>query len=74
MAPVVEPGCIAELVEFSIFSVEGGHAAAMRLLDRGCTAIVCGSDLMALGAIRAARTRGLDVPGEVSVVGYDDSP
>jgi DNA-binding LacI/PurR family transcriptional regulator len=29
---------------------------------------------MALGAIRAARSRGLDVPGDVSVVGFDDSP
>lgn len=63
-----------ELVELSLFGVEGGHAAAARLLDRGVTAIVCGSDLMALGAIRAARSRGLSVPGDVSVVGYDDSP
>ncbi len=35
---------------------------------------LCASDLMALGAIRAARSRGLQVPGDVSVVGYDDSP
>jgi alanine racemase len=60
--------------EYSLFSVEGGHAAAARLLDAGATAIICGSDLMALGAIRAVRARGLDVPGDVSVVGYDDSP
>ncbi len=38
------------------------------------TGIVCGSDLMALGAIRAARARGLSVPGDISVIGYDDSP
>jgi len=63
-----------ELVSLSLFGVEGGHAAAARLLDRGATAIVCGSDLMALGAIRAARQRGLSVPGDLSVVGYDDSP
>lgn len=63
-----------ELVEFALFSVEGGDVAASRLLDRGCTAIVCGSDMMALGAIRAARSRGLDVPRDLSVVGYDDSP
>jgi DNA-binding LacI/PurR family transcriptional regulator len=61
-------------VECSVFSVEGGHAAASRLLDGGATAIVCGSDLMALGAVRAVRERGLSVPGDVSVVGYDDSP
>lgn len=56
------------------FGVEDGAAAAGRLLDRGVTGFVCGSDLMALGAIRAARARGRSVPGQVSVVGYDDSP
>ncbi|HZN16764.1 MAG TPA: LacI family DNA-binding transcriptional regulator [Micromonosporaceae bacterium] len=63
-----------ELVALSLFGVEGGEVAAGRLLDRGVTGIVCGSDLMALGAIRAARSRGRSVPAEVSVVGYDDSP
>jgi alanine racemase len=65
---------IDEFVSLSLFGVEGGHAAASRLLDRGATGIVCGSDLMALGAIRAARQRGMSVPGDLSVVGYDDSP
>jgi LacI family repressor for deo operon, udp, cdd, tsx, nupC, and nupG len=64
----------SELVEHSLYTLEGGHAATSALLDRGCTAIVCASDLMALGAIRAARERGLHVPKDVSVVGYDDSP
>lgn len=62
-----------DLVELSLFGVEGGDAATGRLLDRGVTAMVCGSDMMALGAIRAARRRGLKVPQEFSVVGYDDS-
>lgn len=57
----------------TIFSVEGGQAAGARLLDAGHTAIICGSDLMALGAIREAHARGLSVPGDLSVVGYDDS-
>ena len=65
---------VDEWVECSLFSVEGGAAAAERLVDAGCTAVICGSDLMALGAIRAVRARGLDVPRDVSVVGYDDSP
>ncbi|WP_096215588.1 LacI family DNA-binding transcriptional regulator [Streptomyces sp. 2323.1] len=61
-------------IQHTLFSVEGGHAAATALLDdQGCTGIVCGSDLMALGVVRAARQRGLDVPGDVSVVGFDDS-
>ena len=62
------------LVQHSLFTVEGGQAAASALLDRDCTAIVCGSDLMAFGAIRGVRARGLSVPGDVSVVGFDDSP
>ena len=61
-------------VAYSLFSVEGGQAAAEKLLALGCTAIACGSDLMALGAVRAVRSHGLDVPQHVSVVGYDDSP
>lgn len=60
-------------IAYSMFSVEGGAAAAHRLIDDGCTAVICGSDLMALGAIRAAREQGLSVPGDLSVVGYDDS-
>ncbi|MFI7607056.1 LacI family DNA-binding transcriptional regulator [Micromonospora sp. NPDC049366] len=62
------------LAELTLFGVEGGEAAAGRLLDRGVTGVVCGSDLMALGAVRAARQRGLSVPADLSVVGYDDSP
>jgi DNA-binding LacI/PurR family transcriptional regulator len=58
----------------SMFTVEGGALAAERLVDRGATGLICGSDLMALGAIRALRDRGLGVPGEVSVIGSDDSP
>ncbi|HSK55830.1 MAG TPA: LacI family DNA-binding transcriptional regulator [Jiangellales bacterium] len=62
-------------VEHSLFSVEGGHATATSLLARGATGIVCGSDLMALGAIRAVRQQSPGgVPLSVSVVGYDDSP
>ena len=57
-----------------MFSVEGGDTAAARLIEKGCTAVVCGSDLMALGAIRAARRAGRQVPADFSVVGYDDSP
>ncbi|MEV6317700.1 LacI family DNA-binding transcriptional regulator [Streptomyces sp. NPDC051776] len=57
----------------TMFSLEGGQAAAGRLLDAGVTGFVCASDPMALGVVRAVRRRGLSVPGDVSVVGYDDS-
>jgi DNA-binding LacI/PurR family transcriptional regulator len=60
-------------VECSVLSVEGGAMAANGLARRGATALICGSDLMALGAIRAVRARGLRVPVDVSVVGCDDA-
>jgi len=63
----------AELVDRTRFSLEGGHAAASRLLARGVTAIICASDPLALGAIRAVRRAGMSVPSDVSVVGFDDS-
>jgi alanine racemase len=64
----------ASWVEESLYTLEGGHAAARRLIDRGATAVVCGSDMMALGVMRGARQAGLKVPQDLSVVGYDDSP
>ena len=60
-------------IEHGLFSLESGQAAARRLLQSGVTGIVCASDPLALGAIRAIRREGLSVPEDVSVVGYDDS-
>jgi LacI family repressor for deo operon, udp, cdd, tsx, nupC, and nupG len=59
--------------ERALFSMEGGQAAATRLIKRGVTGLICASDVLALGAIRGARRLALSVPGDVSVVGYDDS-
>lgn len=67
------PGEPLRLVE-TLYTYEGGASAALRLLDEGCTGIVCASDIMALGVISGVRSRGLVVPEDVSVVGYDDSP
>lgn len=61
------------LIEHAMFALEGGHAAASRMLRAGATGIICGSDPLALGAIRAVRRAGLRVPQDVSVIGYDDS-
>ncbi|CAN5409169.1 LacI family DNA-binding transcriptional regulator [soil metagenome] len=57
----------------STFTVAGGRVGAQQLFAAGVTGIVAGSDVMALGAIRAAREMGMDVPADVSVVGYDDT-
>jgi LacI family repressor for deo operon, udp, cdd, tsx, nupC, and nupG len=61
------------LVERALFSLAGGQMAARRLIARGATAAVCASDILALGVIRGARRRGLEVPDDFSVVGFDDS-
>jgi DNA-binding LacI/PurR family transcriptional regulator len=58
-----------------ISDVASGHAGAHALLDRApdTTAIFALSDPLALGARLAARERGLSVPGDLSIVGFDDS-
>lgn len=58
------------------FTEEHGLAAAARLLDQHpeLTAIFCGNDKMALGAIRCLHQRGIKVPEQVSVIGFDDIP
>lgn len=55
------------------YSMEGGYEATMELLERlpGLTAIFAMSDVMALGAVRALGDRGVRVPENVSVIGYD---
>src|SRR5215475_5094347 len=53
-----------------------GFEPANELLQRGSdfTAIVCYNDVSAIGAIRACRDHGLQVPADVSIVGFDDVP
>lgn len=65
-----------ELEQLGFFTVEGGLAAAAALLDRADrpTAIFAESDEMAYGALRAIRDRGLRVPEDIAVIGFDDQP
>lgn len=63
----------AERIAHSHYNLEAGQAATARLLGEGITAVICASDPLALGAVRAVRRAGLTVPGDVSVVGFDDS-
>ena len=64
------------LIDAGEFHYEDGVAAGTRLLARADrpTAIFAGNDLQAFGVYEAARLRGLVVPDDVSVVGYDDVP
>jgi DNA-binding LacI/PurR family transcriptional regulator len=73
LADAERAGLPAAPVEHTLFSVEGGQAATTRILRQGVTGLICGSDVLALGAIRAVRRSGRAVPGDVSVVGFDDS-
>ncbi len=60
--------------EADIDSLEGGRRATRALLSAnpGLTAIVCVNDLMAVGAMREIRERGLRVPVDISVTGFDN--
>ncbi len=62
------------MLEEGNHKVDGGREAMLRLLDRTArpTAVICSNDLTAIGALRAIRERGLRVPEDVSVVGFDD--
>ncbi|MDS2173915.1 LacI family DNA-binding transcriptional regulator [Nesterenkonia sp. CL21] len=55
-------------------TAEGGYRGALQLLtgDRPPTALFCGNDRTAMGAYDALRDLGLDVPGDISIIGFDD--
>ncbi len=62
-------------VEAGAFTEASGAAAAQRALGSGrdCSAIFAGNDLSALGALDVIDDVGLDVPGDISLVGYDNT-
>ena len=57
-------------------SFAGGEAAFCRALDAGArpTAVLAVSDAMAIGALRAAESRGIRVPQDLELIGFDDIP
>jgi LacI family transcriptional regulator len=61
-------------VENGEYTEEGAYKATVRLLSKHpeITALFCASDLMALGAMQAAKDLGKQLPDELSVIGYDD--
>lgn len=63
----------SDMTTWTTYGVDSGQMAAKHLFEQGATAIVCANDQLALGAIKAARTLHLEVPKDVSVIGYDDS-
>lgn len=74
-AAMAEAGLSVEgLLATGDFSRESGRAAAPHLLDAGVTAIIASNDQMTLGALEVARERGLTVPGDLSLISFDDTP
>lgn len=69
--PIVE-----EYIQEGDFNVRSGYELTRKLLsmEHRPTAIFTANDEMAVGAVRAARQLGLEVPGQLSVVGFDDIP
>jgi DNA-binding LacI/PurR family transcriptional regulator len=65
-----------ELEAYGAFTIDGGDEATVQLLGRRNlpTAIFAESDEMAFGALRALKRVGLQVPADVSVIGFDDHP
>jgi DNA-binding LacI/PurR family transcriptional regulator len=65
-----------DLVVPAISSEDQGYTAARQLLAKGkpFDAIFAGSDLIAIGAMRALAEAGLSIPGDIALVGFDDIP
>jgi LacI family transcriptional regulator len=65
------------LVESSTFTIQGGYESARRLWGKASkkpTAIMALSDTVALGILKFLQESGIDVPGEVSLMGFDGTP
>ncbi|MFE7416754.1 substrate-binding domain-containing protein [Rhodococcus sp. NPDC057529] len=53
-------------------SIQGGPAAADAAIGTGASAVIAHNDLLAIGALRRFAERGVQVPADISVVGFDD--
>jgi DNA-binding LacI/PurR family transcriptional regulator len=65
---VIAAGTEASLEE----DVAAGQASLPRLLEAGITAVFCQNDMIAIGILMACQERGIAVPQELSVIGFDD--
>jgi LacI family transcriptional regulator len=73
LAGMEKAGAAEARVVDSNFTVEGGYVACSRLLASfPATAMIAANDLMAIGAMHCAHDRKIQVPAELSIVGFDD--
>lgn len=59
---------------YAYFSADAAKYHVGSLLDLGATAIICGNDLLASGVIEDCMKRGIKIPEDISVIGFDDIP
>lgn len=74
VAGLADSGLEPVAIEAGDFTRDGGHAAVEELLARGVDmdCLFAVNDVMAVGAMSALRARGIDVPGQLGVAGFDD--
>ena len=73
---MTEAGCAPYVINSSNFSIESGYQIVQQLISEnklsGFTAIFAADDYIALGVIDAFKNSNIKVPGDISVIGYDD--
>ncbi len=68
--------CTPQQIIYGDYSLQHGYQTAGRFVQerRRVTALVCGDDMVAFGAVAALKAGGVKIPEEVAVVGFDDDP
>jgi LacI family transcriptional regulator len=74
-ATMRDHGLVPKIIRSDHYTYEAAYAAMKQLLEESIPhAIFAASDLMAIGAIQAIRDRGMNVPKDISIIGYDGEP
>ncbi len=66
--------CDESMMARAYFVADAAHYHMPELLESGATAVVCGNDLLAQGAIEYCKKQGLKVPEDISIIGFDNIP
>ncbi len=61
-----------ELIKVSNSRIESGHELMLELLEQGMTAVFAGNNVLTMGAMKAIKEKGLRIPEDVAIIGFDD--